>query len=186
VEKVSVGRGSLQERFEGTPFGRVIISAFLVLTLFSVITANMYPSYLKNQFLRVAKPYVYVTGLDQGWDVFAPDPRRRTVALRAEIVYADGSRESWRIPSGGSLIGAYWDYRWRKWVELMLGGFNKSLEKPAAQWIARNQSDPNRTPVRIQLVERWYDIAPPGEKPNRTEWRQGRFYNLDLTKAGGG
>src|SRR3954463_5452103 len=113
----------MQERLEATRGGRILISGVLILILFSVIPANLYPSELKRQLFHVAKPVIYVTGLDQGWDVFSPNVRQESIQFEAQIHYADGTGGTWTIPSGGSLFGAYWDYRWRKWAELMILGF---------------------------------------------------------------
>jgi hypothetical protein len=175
------GGRSLQERFESDRTGRLLISAFLVLTLICISSANLYPSDLKKQIFRVAKPYIYVTGLDQGWDVFSPEPRRETVELTAQISYADSSIETWKIPRGGSLFGAYWDYRWRKWVELLIEDFApQSIWKPAAQWVARNHADPRRRPVKIELVSRRQPLSPPGVKPTHQDWITRIFYTLKL------
>jgi hypothetical protein len=181
----STGWRSLQERLEQTRAGHLVISAFIVATLFSVITMNLYPSDLKRQFLRVAKPYVYVTGVDQGWDVFSPNPRRDTVALVAQIHYVDGSVDTWTIPRGGSLFGAYWDYRWRKWVELLVEGFApKEVWKPAAEWIARTQADPHKMATEVELVSRVSKLASPGVKPTHTGFFTNIFYTLRLENGG--
>jgi hypothetical protein len=176
-----MGWRSLQERLEEVRAGRVVISAFIVLTLFCIITVNLYASDLKRQFFRVAKPYIYVTGVDQGWDVFSPNPRRDTIALVAQIHYADGSIDTWTIPRGGSLFGAYWDYRWRKWVELIVEGFVPSdVWKPTAQWIARTQAAPGKKPVEIELVSKISNLASPGVKPTQTGFVSKIFYTLNL------
>jgi len=176
----------MQERLEATTWGRVVISAFVVVLLFSVITANLYPSDLKRQFMRVAKPVVYLTGLDQGWDVFAPDPRQESIALSAQIDYSDSETTTWTIPRGGSLFGAYWDYRWRKWVELMALGFSSHELEPAARWIVRHHAASGRHPVRIQLIERFSNLNPPGTHPSHTPWFAKSFYRLDLQNGTGG
>ena len=174
----------MQERLEAAAWGRVLISAVLVVTLFSVMTANLYPSDLKRQFWRVGKPVVYATGLDQGWDVFAPDVRRQTIKLEAHVAYADGTSATWRIPRGGSLFGAYWDYRWRKWAELMILGFAPREIEPGARWIARH-AEPGRRAVKIELVERYQQLGLPGTSPNRGPWTEKSLYELDLQQGSG-
>ena len=169
----------MQERLEATTWGRRLISACLVLTVFSLIAANMYPSDLKRIFMKVGKPVVYVTGLDQAWDVFAPNPRQRTAFMEAKIYYADGSVGTWKPPSGGSLFGAYWDYRWRKWFEMMiLPAHPEQVLKPAAQWMARTQADPRKQVRAVDLISRFYDLRPPGEHPSRTPWSDAIIYIL--------
>jgi hypothetical protein len=172
----------MQERLEATRWGRILISAFLILILFSVIAANLYPSDLKHQFFRVAKPVIYVTGLDQGWDVFSPNVRQESIELHAQIRYEDGTIGTWTIPHGGALFGAYWDYRWRKWAELLTLGFGQKELEPASRWIVRHHADKGRRPVAIQLIERYSELAYPGTKPTHTPWNTKVVYTLDLTK----
>jgi hypothetical protein len=170
----------MQERLEATAWGRILISAFIVVTLFSVITVNLYSSDLERQFLRVAKPVIYITGLDQGWDVFSPNVRQESIMFEAQIHYADGTGTTWTIPSGGSVFGAYWDYRWRKWAELMILGYEPRELESAARWIARSHADAGHQPVRIQLVERQSLLTVPGTKPSHGPWITRPFYTLDL------
>ena len=40
------------------------------------------------------------TGLDQNWGVFSPDPRRQSLDLVGRVRYADGGRETLRVPRG--------------------------------------------------------------------------------------
>ena len=47
--------------------------------------------------------------------------------------YDDGSVAVWRPPAGGDLVGAYWDYRWRKWLENVTEDAEReALWRPAA------------------------------------------------------
>jgi|1186.fasta_scaffold02993_2 hypothetical protein len=173
----------MQERLEATRWGRILISVVLILILFSVITANLYPSDLKRQLFHVAKPVIYVTGLDQGWDVFSPNVRQQSVQLVARIEYADGTVQDWKIPKGGSLFGAYWDYRWRKWVELMVLGFEPDELQKAARWIADRHTAAGREPVTVQLVERYSQLTTPGTKPSHGPWLSRPFYTFDVRKG---
>jgi hypothetical protein len=72
-------RRSLQERFESTPLGRIVISIFLLVTFVALLTANLPESRLQELLLKADHPYVYGLGLDQAWGVFAPDPRSQTI-----------------------------------------------------------------------------------------------------------
>ena len=52
--------------------------------------------------------------------------------------YDDGSVVVWRPPAGGDLVGAYWDYRWRKWLENVTEDPEReALWRPAAMFAAR-------------------------------------------------
>src|SRR5213592_968446 len=92
------GLSSLQERVERTTVGRIVISAFLVLTLITLVTANLPPSRLQDLLLSAEHPYLYGIALDQDWGVFAPDPRRETIDFTARVTFADGSQAIWKVP----------------------------------------------------------------------------------------
>jgi hypothetical protein len=175
----------MQERLESSAVGRAGISTFLAVTVLSVVVWNLPESGLKREALRMASPYVIATGLDQNWGVFSPDPRRQSLDLVARVRYADGGRETVRVPRGDPVVGAYWDYRWWKWVEWSTTDAHQHLWEPTAMWFARRASAAGRQPVSVTLVRRWYDVLPPGAGPSRTGWREYEYYTLNLIRGDG-
>jgi hypothetical protein len=173
----------LQERFESTPGGRVAISIFIVVTLVFVVATNLPRSALRHDVLVPGQPYLNAVGLDQRWNVFAPEPRKQVIDLVSRVTFLDGTQTEWRLPRRGAPIGAYSDYRWRKWLENAIADANSELWRPLALWIGRNATSPGRTPARVTLVRRFYDLRPPGTTPDRGPWKEFAFYTLDL--AGG-
>lgn len=176
----------MQERLESSVAGRVALSIFVVATLLSLVFWNLPDSEIKRKSLRVVRPYVTALSLEQNWGVFSPDPRRQTLDLVARVRYADGGQEELRIPEGGALFGAYWDYHWWKWVEAATNDQNQHLRHPAAVWFARRATTDERRPTRVVLVRRWYDLLPPGPGPDRGEWNEAVFYTLRLAPSGEG
>ena len=182
-EHLSEPAPSLQERFERSRFGRVLISAFLVVTLASAVAANLPRSRLRTDALRVGQPYLNATGLDQSWGVFAPDPRRESIALRAVVRYQDGSTGTWRTPTGNAVTGSYWDYHWQKWQEWVLDQNHPQLWRPAAVFIARERDRAGRQPVRVTLVRLTSVIEPPGHHPSHEPTVATPYYSLSITPA---
>jgi hypothetical protein len=176
----------LQERFESTPAGRVAISLFIVVTLAFVVVTNLPRSSLRHDVLVPGQPYLNALGLDQRWNVFAPEPRKQAIDLVSLVTFSDGSQTEWRLPSRAALVGAYSDYRWRKWLENATADAHRELWRPQALWIARNASSAGRRPVRVVLVRRFYDLLPPGTTPDRGPWKEFAYYTLDLPAGGGG
>jgi hypothetical protein len=172
----------LQERLESRPAGRLLISALLVVTLGAVCATNLPESRLRREALKLAEPFLHATGLDQDWRVFAPDPRQTSLRLEARVRYDDGRVAVWRPPAGGDLAGAYWDYRWRKWLENAIQDANRSvLWKPAALFVAREMRRPPKVPRTVTLVRRWQDLRPPGAPgPAAAGWKRYAFYSLAL------
>jgi hypothetical protein len=172
-----------QARVEATVVGRTLISVILVLTLAAITVTNLPDSIVKRTLLVVGGPFLGATGLDQNWGVFAPDSRRSVLSLVARVRYADGSTAVWRPPEGGPALGAYWDYRWRKWAEnvMTLGGDAAGLQRPAAVWIARNMQRPGKRPALVELATRSYELPPPGARePGPRGWREDIFYRLSF------
>ena len=169
----------MQERLESSRAGRALISAFLVATVLAIGVSNLPESEIRRQAGRVTDPYVNAVGLNQNWSVFAPDPRRQVVELRARVLYPGGKTRIWRVPRGNRFFGAYWDYRWHKWSEGVTAGNNK-LWAPAARWILRREQAERRDPFAVALVVRSYELRPPGAGPARGPWRESEFYDLAL------
>jgi hypothetical protein len=171
-----------QERLESSRAGQVLISVFVVLTLVAVAVTNLPESRLKREGMRVARPYLNATGLDQNWRVFAPDPRQTSLRLEARVDYADGAVATWRPPAGGALVGAYWDYRWRKWLENVVQDANRRvLWKPLALYVARRMRRSDRSLRRVTLIRSWQDLRPPGSPgPDARPWRSYAFYTLPV------
>lgn len=181
-----MGRGGLQERFESSKLGRLLISAFLVPTLIFVAATNLPQSSLRHDVLKAGTPFLNATGLDQVWSVFAPDPRRVGLDLEAHIDYQDGTTSTWRWPHGGGLVDQYWDYRWQKWLEnVILDARADQLWRPAATYIARHGAKPGSPPTRVTLVRRWYRLYPPGSRGRgRGKWRRYAYFKLNLMPPG--
>lgn len=169
----------MQERIESSATGRAVISAFVVVTLLGTLLTQMPASALGRFGDRVFGPYVEAVGLDQNWEVFAPDPRRLTLDVHAEVTFADGTTERWDVPTGGMVVDTYRFYRWQKWMESVRADANSQLWEPTARWIARTHERDGRDVTRVTLVRRWYDTPPPGTSGERPDFSSYEFYVLD-------
>ena len=175
----------MQERLESTGVGQVLISAFLLLTVASLVFWNMPQSELKKEALTPLRPFVNATGLDQNWGVFAPPPRQ-SVVLEARIAYEDGTPRSWFLPRGGPLVDAYWDYRWRKYAEWARNDNRRYLWEPTAAWIARHERAQGRRPVTVVLSRKVTELRPPGAGPSRERPRTFDYFVYPVAPAGEG
>ena len=144
--------GSWRERFEASPGGRRLLSAFIVFVLGALVVTNLPPSELKRQAFRVVDPFLDVTALHQRWDLFAPDPRRVTLQLEAELTYADGTRVTWRRPVGDRFLGQYRHYRWRKLVSNVADEDQSQLWPDFARWVAEEHRRDGQLPALVELV----------------------------------
>jgi hypothetical protein len=170
----------MQEKLESSSVGRVLISAFVAVTVSALVVWNLPDSKLKREGMRLARPYLTATGLDQNWSVFAPNPVRDSFFLSARVTYADGTRGAWTPPGGSAAIGTYWDFRWGKWAEWTLLQSNSDLCPGTATYIANREADAGREPVQVDLVARRRPNERPGAEPSHGAWQEtvictGRF-----------
>ena len=153
----------------GTPRRRLVTSAFIVLTLLAIGVSIMPSSEVKSEALTVARPYLGVTGLDQSWGVFSPDPRRYTSSVRTIVERADGTTAVIGHPDGAGLA-EYWDYR-RRLLLTQLSALGRVEDySPYARWVADQDRAAGHQPVRVSLVRRSALLAPPGPGPDRGPW----------------
>jgi len=165
----------LVERFEASPLGRALLSAFLFVVLAAIVVVNLPQSKLRSTASDATDPVIDVLGLNQNWNVFAPDPRRESLGLRARVTFADGSETTWRPYVGGNLVGHYRDYRWGKYMENVRLDENRELWPGLAAWVARNQAHGRRV-RKVVLVRRWRELKPPGADANEGPQRSYLFY----------
>jgi hypothetical protein len=165
------------ERFEASVAGRTALTALLLFTLTAMIVSNLPDSELRRTGLRVADPFLDVTGLHQNWNLFAPDPRRITLQLEARIVYADGQTVLWHPSVGDPVVGVYATFRWRKWASYVVSRANSSaLWAPTADWVARTHLRDGRYPARVVLVRRSYLAPLPGRGTTQPPYQSQILY----------
>lgn len=175
----------MQERFESSGRGRAVISLFVALVVASVVVVSMTEGAVEPSLLRHDQKLLALMGLDQRWDIFAPDPRRKVVDVSARITYGDGRVETWRLPRGAPVVGGYWDGRWRKWLDnAMRIGPQSELWPGLANWLARERGESGRRPVRVTVVGRSHDQYRPGAEPRRGPWRDEVVHRLTVSPFG--
>ncbi len=152
-----------------------MLSVFIGVVLGTLLVIQLPNSHLRHEAVDIADPFSNATGLDQDWAVFAPDPRRIAIDLVARIKYADGSQRTWEVPRSDDVVGAYWDYRWLKYMEHVIRDANRPLWLPLARWIAREERGKSAV-VSVELTRRWYDLNPPGPGPDRSARHEFKFF----------
>jgi hypothetical protein len=162
------GSERVKERVVGSRAGRGAISVVLALLLLVLFINNGQPSTLRTEVLDVTGPALRATGLEQTWGVFAPDPRNVSLDFFARVHYEDGTTETWKLPSGGPVLGEYWDYRWVKYIEyLVQQPYAGGVVRPLSQYVAREMTRDGRVVSSVVLVRRLQRIFPPGNDPPR-------------------
>jgi hypothetical protein len=160
---------------DGNPRQRLAISALIVLILLGVVVSNAPTSVIKDSLLTVARPFVLVTGLDQRWGVFAPNPRLETSNIVARVERADGTVGAYPIDAG-QLVSEYWNYRWHKYGEQLWTQPSSERERAAfARWVAAQDRAAGHRPLRVTLVRLTRPNLPPGPGPDFGTWQEINF-----------
>lgn len=170
----------LLERPGGSTRRRVVISVFLAVTVAAILVQNMPDSAIRSGLLTAAQPYLNVTGLDQSWSIFSPNPRQKTVYVLARVQHADGSVAFQGIPTGTG-PSAYWGYRWQKYEESLSDPVaGRGLWRPYAEWVVDQDQQQGGHPVRVTLVRRVSDNLPPGRSPDALPFVDQDFYTAPV------
>jgi hypothetical protein len=176
----------IQHRIETSRAGRFFVSIFLLVTVSAVVIENLPAGAVAQHAGSVVQPYLNATGLDQKWNMFAPNPRTEILYLQARILHADGRVTTWAPPHDGPLLGAYRNAHWNKFVEHAVirpgdpDGWPQ-LWRPLALYIASLDSGDRSPPVSVTLIKRSAYLLPPGgDTPDHTPFREQPYYTLRL------
>lgn len=165
----------------GHPGQRLAASMLIVLILLGVFASNAPDSTIKDGLLALTRPLLLVTGLDQRWGVFAPNPRLETSDVAARIDRADGTVGVHALDSGDGL-SEYWNYRWRKYGEQLWTRPAADQERTAfARWVADQDRAAGHLPVRVTLVRFTRPNLPPGPGPDTGPWREVPFFTMPVS-----
>jgi hypothetical protein len=174
----------VQTRIEESRAGRIVLSVLILFTVFALVVWNAPDSPLRRHVLVATGRYTAALGLDQNWAVFAPNPRTNSLRLLAAGQFADGSSARWAVPRGGSVFGAYWDYRWLKWMEWATSDDQRQLWQPTADYVARRLSKPRRPVTTVFLVRETSQNNPPGAKPSAGQWVADTYFRTRVRSGG--
>ena len=151
------------------PWARAALSGVLTILVVVVVGWNLPRSVFGYEIRDDARqslgPIVRRLAMDQGWEVFAPNPSTISIAVVADVTFEDGTTTRFEFPDGEPFVGAFREYRWRKWERRIRQEKNSGLWRGTADWIARELADPDNAVVEVQLVRRWsYTPDPNGDE----------------------
>jgi hypothetical protein len=156
--------------------GRALISGFLLVSLVVILALNLPLSELTRRLMPLANPYRTINGVEQGWGVFAPNPRTHILEWYARIEFSDGSVDVWRAPDDPFSV-----HRWSNLMEFFVlwslrGGSPESI----ARYVARQVATEGREPSRVTFVRRVYPLRPPGWRGEPAAWQERAYYARPL------
>ena len=144
-------------------YTRAALSLLIVAVLTVVLLGSFRRDLIAGRLWRI--------GFQQSWDVYAPEPIRRSQTFEAIITYSDGTASTWRTPRASAML-PYATHRWERWSDSITGDGSVKWWGRAARWIARNHAAPGRVPAKVTLRRRWALVPPPGARHTRQTWNQ--------------
>lgn len=145
---------------------RIAINLFLVFHLAMILVWSMplNTGIITDLKPKIA-PYMFWSGLAQGWNLFAPNPLSLNTRVEAEISYRDGKTGVWAfpLPQNYGYIKRYTLERQHKFsFDALLNNRFAALRPDAARYIARLNNKDNNPPVSVTLISYRTQIPPPG------------------------
>jgi hypothetical protein len=159
--RTSEGRlANLQQRFEESHVGKVVISAFVAVFVLIGVLWNVPDSPIRRSLMPVVTPVAAPAGLDQYWGMYGtPDSRLETVEVHVKM--ADGEDRVWTMQPGERGIG-WWD----RWILMRRAVIHDASIRPQlARWVVREVTEPTEHVVGVTVVYRTQTLPPPGEGP---------------------
>jgi hypothetical protein len=152
---------------------------FLALFVGVLVTDNVPIQSVRRSVGSVEDKVLGLTGAQQVWGMFAPDPPIRAGEMLVRFYYRDGSVGTWRLPRRSSLVGSYSDYRWQKLGENAIN--RDPVGSSLLAWAAEHRA--GTKPIEhADLIRRDYAIVPPGRP--RTDHAPAREHLLFALRNG--
>ncbi len=136
-----------------------LISAFIIAHLVMIALWVNPKSPLRNKFVRYFQPYMYFSGLEQLWSLFAPSIPAFAYYVDSEITYKDGEKTTWAFPLMHKLPFSKKLFKGRniEWHRRFMSE-QKTLPD-LARYIARlHKSSPANPPVKVVIMSHWYPL----------------------------
>jgi hypothetical protein len=166
-----------------TKWKRLIVNVFISVHLvFLLIWTLPFNARWDLRAKSIIAPYMNLSGLNQGWNLFAPEPQSINAYLVAEIAYRDGQSKTWKfpVPQDFGIFRRYFMARQLKWsADNLRLDDNHALWPDAARYVARLNNQPDNPPVAVTLIRHWSFIPPPQSGQPET-WSQFAFFKYTL------
>lgn len=151
---------AVQHSFRGSPVGEAAVNCLVIVVVLIGLVSNLPESEIKSRFMPLLGPVAGVTGLDQYWAMYAPNPPRRLEDMEVHVTMADGTDRVWTLPTYDPLFGVASQHRWRKIKESLVT--EPSIRRDFAHWVVRQVARPQEHVERVYILLRTEDLSPPG------------------------
>lgn len=170
---------TVQQRFEESERGKVVISILVAAIVLAGIGWNLPDSPIKRGIAPLLKP-IAIVNLDQSWAVFAPSPPRRLDTVEVQVTMADGSSRLWRLEPGTRVDRLFASSHWERLMNIAV--LAPDVRPGIARWVVREVTGPTERAVSVAMILHTQNLAPPGEG-GRGATATKILYEEDLTAS---
>ena len=160
--------------------GRVVLSLIAISFVYYLFVWNAPEGEVRDVLRDPIKETVWAAGIGQDWGVFAPNPVNTSYRVEADITFADGSIERYKFPDGEPVVGAYREFRWRKYESRIRRDDNRRYLRPTALWIREQYAE--QDVVTVVLYRRTRRVPEPGSGQVR-EWEEEEIFSLRFAES---
>jgi len=154
-------RSSIGQRFEESVVGQAVLSVAVGVLLIIGIVWNLPASFVKDALMPTVRPVAALTGMQQAWEMYGPDPIARLENVQIPVTMSDGTERVWRWQPGDKVIGPFSWYRWQKLMEQVVR--DPDSRAGLAHWAVRHVTSPGERPVHVEMVFRYQLLPAPGK-----------------------
>jgi hypothetical protein len=120
----------------------------------------------KQLLTPALQPVATVTGLEQDWRMYAPEPLRQVERVEVRVTMADGTQRVWTNRRGDRIVGAFTWYRWQKLKENLVRV--PDIRAGVAHWVVGQLTGPAERAVRVQMILQVEPLPAPGSNDKGT------------------
>ncbi len=153
---------TLGQRFERSFAGEVVISVLVTVVVLIGVLWNLPNSEVKRSMTPALRPVAAAAGMQQNWQMYAPEPISALEDVLIRVRMADGSERVWKWHPGDKLLGPFSWYRWQKLKEQVIR--TPQSRAGLVQWVVRELTTPAERPVHAAMLLRSQPLPPPGKK----------------------
>jgi hypothetical protein len=141
---------------------KILISCFIFLNLMVMIRIHlpMNKSFFQTLY-KPLDPFLNFLSLYQSWTMFSPNPSRTNSYVTAEVLFDDGSKDTYSLPRNTDLSFAdkyIFGERFRVISEAIRRDDGQFMWKDTAKFAMRQlrEKNFNKIPLKVDLIRHWY------------------------------
>lgn len=171
----------LAKNFENSVAGQLLVSVLVVMILLVGVVWSLPSSEIQRKLVPKLAPLAGLTGLEQDWRMFAPDPVKQLDYPEVRVGMADGSQRIWTFERGDPVLRAFTWGHWQKFKFAVLWTAPET-RKPFAHWVVAKVTKPGEKAVRVQIYLR-SEVVPPPPNDGPKTIKVDTIYDENLTAA---